>query len=83
MNIEAEKLELMRLLIDTQDEELINDLKSVFQQREHDFWDELPESVKESIEISLKQIENGELIDHETVIKNVREKYGLDRKLDA
>lgn len=34
-----------------------------------DFWDELPEEVKKSIEIGLKQADNGEVIPHEEVMK--------------
>jgi len=34
-----------------------------------DFWDELPQEVKKSIEIGLKQADNGEVIPHEEVMK--------------
>ena len=39
-----------------------------------DFWDELPEEVKKSIEIGVKQAENGEVIPHEEVMKRLEEK---------
>jgi predicted transcriptional regulator len=38
-------------------------------QSQTDFWDELPNEVKASIEIGLKQAENGEVIPHEEVMK--------------
>jgi predicted transcriptional regulator len=34
-----------------------------------DFWDELPEEVKQSIQIGLAQAERGEVIPHEEVMK--------------
>lgn len=40
-----------------------------------DFWDELPEKVKESIDIGLKQAENGIFIPHNEVIQNIKSKY--------
>ena len=46
MDIQTEKLELIRLLIDTESEEVINELKSVFTKKGYDFWDDLPESVQ-------------------------------------
>ncbi len=42
---------------------------------ESDFWDDLPENVKESILRGLQQIENGETISHENVLQEIREKY--------
>lgn len=44
-------------------QELLNSQPTV------DFWDELPDEVKKSIEIGLKQAENGEVIPHEEVMK--------------
>jgi len=49
-------------------QELLNSQLSV------DFWDELPDEVKKSIEIGLKQAENGEVIPHEEVMKGIEEK---------
>ena len=40
-----------------------------------DFWDELPENVKKSINKGLKQAENGEVTPHDEVMKNIKSKY--------
>lgn len=40
-----------------------------------DFWDELPEEVKKSIETGLKQADNGEVIPHEEVMKKYERMY--------
>ena len=78
MDIQTEKLELMRLLIDTESEEVINELKSVFIKKGYDFWDDLPDNVKENIAISLKQVEEGKLLDHHSVMRDIRAQYGLE-----
>jgi len=61
MDIQTEKLELMRLLIDTESEEVINELKSVFIKKGYDFWDDLPDNVKDGIEKGLEDVKEGRL----------------------
>ncbi len=39
MNIEAEKIELLKLILETEDEAIIQELKVVFKKQEPDFWD--------------------------------------------
>ena len=77
MDIQTEKLELMRLLIDTESEEVINELKSVFIKKGCDFWDDLPESVQESIDKGLEDVKEGRLHSHESVVDEIKLKYGF------
>lgn len=42
-----------------------------------DFWDELPDDIKESIEESLRQTQSNKTIPHNDVIREAKEKYGL------
>jgi len=44
---------------------------------DNDFYDDLPQQVKDSIEIGLKEIEAGEVYEHNWVIQNVKDKFGL------
>lgn len=70
----------LHILIDkVNDVGLLNKIKMVLskQVNDSDFWDELPEKVKKSIEISLKQADSDEIVSHEKVIHEMREKYGL------
>lgn len=82
MNIQTEKLELMRLLIETESEEIINALKSVFKKKGYDFWDDLPDEVKESIGRGLKDVEENKLYDHEWVMQETKKKYGFKDSMD-
>ena len=70
----------LHILIDkVNDVSLLNKIKMVLtkQVNDSDFWDELPEEVKKSIEISLKQADGDETVSHQKVINEFREKYGL------
>ncbi len=40
-----------------------------------DFWDELPENVKKSINKGIKEAENGDVTPHSEVMQNIKAKY--------
>ncbi|MBS1532082.1 MAG: hypothetical protein JSU01_17405 [Bacteroidetes bacterium] len=42
-----------------------------------DFFEDLPDHVKDSIEAGLKDIAEGNIYDHEQVIQEIKTKYGL------
>ena len=69
MNIQTEKIELVKRLLDTDDESVIRQVKEIFESHEKDFWNDLPEHVKAGIEKSRKQADAGLLTQHEDVIK--------------
>lgn len=77
MDIQAEKIALMKLLLETDSEEIISQIKSVFKREEYDFYDDLPEHVKESIERGIKDIERGRVHDHDMVMSEIKAKYGI------
>ena len=74
MNIATEKIELVKRLLDTDDEAVLQQLKQVFESYENDFWDELPEHVKAGIERGKKQADAELFTPHQTVMKKY-EKY--------
>ncbi|MFV8334079.1 hypothetical protein [Flavobacterium sp. GSP14] len=51
-----------------------SDLKT---ENQYDFWDELPEEVKQLIEIGLKQSEQGFGKSNEQVMAEVKKKYNI------
>ena len=69
MNIQTEKIALMKRLLDTDDEAILNHVKEVFESHEKDFWNDLPEHVKSGIEKSKLQADAGLLTPHEDVMK--------------
>jgi predicted transcriptional regulator len=78
MDLQTEKIELVKLLLETESREVINEIKAVFKKRGNDFYDDLPQYVKESIEKGLKEIEAGEVYEHNWVMQDVKNKYGLN-----
>ncbi|MDB4921784.1 hypothetical protein [Mucilaginibacter sp.] len=71
MDIQAEKIELAKLILSTNDAGLINKIKSLFKDKEEDWWNELPLSVKQGINESLEQANRGEFISYDEVKREV------------
>lgn len=69
MNIEATKLELMQLLLQTQKESLLRKIKSLFEEEEVDWWNEMSENEKEEINSGLAQANKSDYVENETVMK--------------
>ena len=76
MDIQAEKLEIMRLLLEVDSPEILSEVKAIFKNKGYDFYDDLPSSVKESIEAGLKDIEQGKIYDNLTM-QETKARYGL------
>ena len=72
MNIELEKLALIKLLSETNDESIIASIKKIFIKKKKDFWDELTEEQKLEIEESDRQIDRGEFFLYEDVMAKHR-----------
>ena len=67
MDIQLEKLELMKLLLETENPSIINSIKKIFQKEQKDWWDELSDSAKTGIEEGLNDIKNGRIHDYEEI----------------
>lgn len=72
MDIELEKLELIKLLEATQDVTIVAAIKKIFNASKKDFWEELTEAQKLDIEEGERQIERGEFVEYETMMKKYR-----------
>lgn len=69
MNIQSEKIELVKRLLDTSDEAILQQIKEVFENHEKDFWNELPNHVKKGIARAKEQASQGLLTPHNDVMK--------------
>ena len=79
MDIQAEKLEIMKLLLEVDNPEILNEVKAIFKNKGYDFYNDLPLSVKESIEAGIKNIDEGKVYNHDWVMQDIKTKYGLKR----
>lgn len=69
MDIEATKLELMHLLLQTQKETLLAKVKKVFDDEQVDWWDEMDKEEKKEVGTGLAQADKGDLKSHGKVMK--------------
>ncbi len=73
MNIQAEKLELVRLILDTDNPGILASIKRIFSKSKvNDFWETLPLEQKEEIMEGIIEIEKGETVSYEEFIKKQR-----------
>jgi len=73
MNIQAEKIEIMKMILDTDNLSILESVKNIFKKNTTaDFWETLPQEQKEDIMQGIKDIENGDIVDYEDFIKQYR-----------
>jgi len=70
MNIQAEKIEIMKMILDTDNPSILESVKNIFKKSMNaDFWDALPQEQKEDILQGIEDIENGEVVDYEDFMR--------------
>jgi hypothetical protein len=70
MNIQAEKIKLVQYVLNINSEKAIEKIKNfIVDQKQDDFWNELPDDVKIEVEEAIAQLKNGEGISHSKVMK--------------
>ena len=73
MNIQAEKLEIMKMILETDNPSIIDSIKKIFKKQGNiDFWDTIPQSQKNDILLGIQEIENGDVVDYDEFIKKHR-----------
>ena len=79
MNLQSKKLELVQLILNTEKPTILAKVEAVLKKEKGtDWWDDISQAEKESIEKGLAEADKGELIPHEEVMKEARSKYLLD-----
>jgi len=71
MEMQTEKLQIMKMLLETQDKSILKQILAIFEKRalELDLWDELHDEVKADVEESIAELSRGEGISHTVVMK--------------
>lgn len=73
MNIQTEKLEILKMVLATDNPGILNSIKKLFKKELNtDFWETLPQNKKDEILLGFEEIEKGETIDYEDFIKKHR-----------
>ncbi|MBS1527567.1 MAG: hypothetical protein JST19_18105 [Bacteroidetes bacterium] len=74
MNIEH-KYRILEKIMQSEDDILLNEIDSLLNISNKDFWHDLPNQVKQSINKAKQELDNGEGIPHEQVMAEVRNRY--------
>lgn len=78
MDIQATKLELMKLLLNTQKEQVLQRVKEIFEQEEDiDFWDELNAEDQAAIDEGIAQLDNGQYVSHNAVREDLKKRFNF------
>jgi len=73
MNIQREKIEIMKLILETDNPGILEIIKGLFKKNiTIDFWETLSEEQKEDILLGISEVENGDVIDYHAFMKNYR-----------
>jgi hypothetical protein len=74
MNIEAEKISLANLLLETQNINVLNQVKEILRKNneKEDFWDEFSDAQKEEINLGSQQLDAGEYVRYEEYMTKYR-----------
>ena len=73
MDIQAEKLELMKLLLTTDNPSILESIKQIFKkEKKADFWDELTLDQQNEINQADLEISRGETTNYETFMSTHR-----------
>lgn len=72
MKLQEQKLELAKMVLNTDSEVLLKQVRAVFDKAESDFWDELSDYQKKTVEEAIKQADKGEMVSHKEAMKKYR-----------
>ena len=74
MNIESLKIELLKMIIDTENPTVLEKIMKIFQSEKQDFWSTLSKDNQEDIKEGVSELDKGESYSYEEVIKKHRKK---------
>lgn len=73
MDIQAEKIALAKMLLETENPKIIASIKKIFsKEKMHDFWDDLFAEQKQEIEKASLEIANEEVIEYDLFMQKYR-----------
>jgi hypothetical protein len=63
MDIQSEKLELIKLLLETNDNAIIEAIKNIFKSQKKDVWKDLSPEQQEEIDLGILEANRGDQVD--------------------
>ena len=74
MDIQATKIELAQLLLNTENVSVLNKIKTILKTEKKDWWDELTKEQQDSIDEGCAEIDRGEFITWENLKEEIKER---------
>ncbi len=73
MNLQAEKLEIMKLILETNNPRILQSIRILFNKSsDTDLWDKLTSEQKDIIEKGIKEIEKGDVVGYDEFLRKHR-----------
>ena len=69
------KNKIVEKIIQSDDEVLLNEIKSLVGLSEGDFWNELPNEVKQSVDKAKGELDHGQGINHAKFMEEVKSRF--------
>ncbi len=69
------KYKIVEKIIQSNDDGLLNEIKSLVGLSEEDFWDDLPAEIKQAVNQAKSELNRGEGIPHSQVIADVKGRF--------
>ena len=63
MDIQSEKLELIKMLLETDDTTIIEAIKNIFKSQKKDVWEDLSPEQQEEIDLGILEANRGDQVD--------------------
>ena len=78
MNLQAKKLELVQLILNTEKPSLLQKVEELLKEKKTVDWaDDISDALREELEASIKEADRGETISHEEAMVQIRSRYNL------
>ncbi len=71
----ALKYKIVEKIIQIDDDSVLNEIKSLLGLSENDFWDELPNDVKQAVNKAKDELDKGEGIPHINIMTEVKSRF--------
>jgi hypothetical protein len=79
----ALKYKIVEKIIQTDDDELLNEINALLNLSETDFWTELPAELKKGINKAKDELERGEGIVHSQIMSEIKTRLQINRWLNV
>jgi hypothetical protein len=71
MDIQSSKIELVKIILNIENDKFIEKITEFIQKEKVDFWNELSLSEQEEIEKGVKELNNGKRVDFDDFLKKI------------